>query len=466
MTKATEQLPLSLVGKRQPKHLSSESYGLLLLLLSALLFSIMGCFIKLAVSAGLPSTELVLFRGIFQFSWVASAMVFTMDGNNSHNNDNDLPQQRKALILRPFGSKLVRPIVIARGMVGGLGFVLYYYTVSVLPLGDATTLLSLNPIVTVLAARIVLGERLYPSYVLAAAASVVGSILIAHPASLFGHNPRNQDHVPPKSTIINPSSFGYLTAMLGTCCGASVYILIRKAGKAGVHTLQLLFSWSVFGILFSGSIELVSSFVQTTHHANGSTSVSSPSVMNLSSISTSGWWYIVATCCFGSGAHFLMNYAGRLAPAGLTSIVRSSGILWAYLWQIRFFHEQPTPSTILGVFMTLVSLIAVAIQQQQQQKQKQQSGEDSRVHQHLQYNTNQPKVPYCDLELEPPDEHRNKERLNDDKTKSYGSTDVMVHPLVIDSSHFNLLGGIPFLLTKLLPPTGEFGFLYFPFLSS
>ena len=82
--------------------------------------------------------------------------------------------------------------------------------------------------------------------------------------------------------------------------------------------------------------------------------------------------------------------------------------------------------------MILVSLIAVAIQQQQQQKQKQQSGEDSRVHQHLQYNTNQPKEPYCDLELEPPDEHRNKEHLNDDKTKSYGSTDVMVHPLVID----------------------------------
>ena len=64
-------------------------------------------------------------------------------------------------------------IVILRGITGGFGFINYYYTLETLLLGDATTLLSLYPIVTIFLARIVLGEVIKPLHLVAAILSVL-----------------------------------------------------------------------------------------------------------------------------------------------------------------------------------------------------------------------------------------------------------------------------------------------------
>jgi drug/metabolite transporter (DMT)-like permease len=310
----------------------------------------MAMFVKLATATGLPSTELVLLRAIFQGAFVILAMFWYTDPRANN-------KEKLLLIQRPFGSPQVRAFVIARGVIGGLGFIFYYYTYAVLPLGDATTLLSLNPVITVLGASIFLkDEPIRRSHLFAVAASVVGSMLLARPSFLFGTDENDES-----SSHSSPRAHGYLTGVLGACSGAAVYILIRRAGQEGVHTLQLLFSWCFFGLLYSVSLVI---FYQHGF-------VIPPSLWS--------WIYVLGVCTFGSLGHFLMNYAVRHAPAGLSSIVRSSGILWSYLLEVLVFRQLPQLWTILGVSLIVGSLAIVAVEKTNQKSPSSSDEEDDEI---------------------------------------------------------------------------------------
>ena len=348
-------------------NLSDESFSLWLLLISAFLFSGMGCFLKLAseIDGGLPSTQLVFYRATFQGFFVVLAMCLTRENDESTENDDVYDEQkefgkwsdktlkrRRLLIFIPFGSntKVIR-VVIARGILGGCGFIMYFYSMSAVPLGDAVTLFSLYPIHTLLLARVFLNEQIRTTHIIATIASVVGATLIAGPTFLFLnesiHREDNHD-------IVNP--LGYMTAFVGSFFGSFVIILIRKAGTLGVSALQLLFSWATFGITFSFVFKYVFEPIEGQWRTPPS---------------TRSWLYIFAMCSIGSMAHFLMNYAGRMGPAGLSSIVRSSDILFAYLWQILIFDDIVTLATILGVICVLSSLIVIALQKWKDETDKQ-----------------------------------------------------------------------------------------------
>jgi len=306
----------------KPKWLTVESYGLILVLLSAILYAIAGAFVKLGhVEGGLPSTELVFARGIFQGGIVVLGLYFCRDDK----------QQR--LIYRPFGNGVAaRKLVWMRGVLGGAGFLLDYHCMAVLPLGDAITLMSLYPFLTIFLARAFLGEEIKPLHLIVTTASIVGAVLIAQPTFIFGVD--NDADLP-------TSSLGYITGCLGSVCLACVVTLIRKAGKIGVHTFQLLLSWALFGIVFSvlfGPSEGVWKLPE----------------------SAEVWWYVAGVCVVGAWAHLMLNYAGRLAPAGLVSVVRASDIMWAYACEIEIFGQQPSRWTWMGVVLILASLLAIA----------------------------------------------------------------------------------------------------------
>lgn len=331
-----------LVGK--PWWLSNESYALWLLLVCAFLYSVMAAYIQLAVAQGISSMELVLMRALFQGFFVLLAMLWLPDDTLEEDRlTSSQLVQRPRLIQRPFGAARVRKVVVARGFLGGLGFLLYYYSVSVLPLGDATAFLSLRSIITVVVAAPSLGEPIRRAHVLAALASLLGCVLIAKPAFLSSSGTHSNNNDKNSQQQLQPE--GYVTALLGACCGAAVFVLMRKAGKGGTHTLQLLFSWVFFGTLFSSAILCMEKDALRWP--------------------TSGvaWGNILGTCVFGSLAHLLLNHAGRCAPAGLASIMRSSGILWSYGLELVVFGQVPQATTVCGALLILVSLGIVAAEQ-------------------------------------------------------------------------------------------------------
>mmetsp|Transcript_71855 Transcript_71855/g.145789 ORF Transcript_71855/g.145789 Transcript_71855/m.145789 type:complete len:382 (+) Transcript_71855:149-1294(+) len=311
----------------RPTWLSVETYGLVLVFFSAIFYALAGAFVKLAhKNGGLPSTELVFARGIFQGSLVVLGLYVCRDGKGQR------------LIAHPFGkSAAAQKLVWMRGIIGGAGFLLDYHCMAVLPLGDAMTLMSLYPFITIILARIFLQEEIKALHLVATIASVSGAVFISQPTFLFGGGTQDAP------------TLGYVTGLLGSCCLASILILIRKAGKIGVHTFQLLLSWALFGVVFSvvfGPYE-------------GTWKLPSDAMV---------WGYVAGVCIVGAGCHFMLNYAGRLAPAGLVSVVRASDILWAYCFEILLTVQRPNYFTWIGVVLVLGSIVAIGIEKIKESK--------------------------------------------------------------------------------------------------
>jgi len=306
----------------RPEWMTVESYGLIVVLISAVLYAIAGAFVKLAHQVGnLPSTELVFSRGIFQGSLVVGGMYF----------ERDLKGRR--LIHQPFGGTSARRIVAWRGLLGGMGFLLDYHCMAVLPLGDAITLMSLYPFLTIFLARVFLKEEVRPFHLAVTVVVITGAVCIAQPTFLFGGAPSPNFQ----------TRLGYVTGILGSCCLASILILIRKAGKIGVHTLQLLLSWAMCGTFFSIVVGPYEGLWLV------------PATKEI-------WFYVGGVCIVGAAAHLLLNYAGKMAPAGLVSVVRASDILWAYSCELSIFSDDhPNFLTWVGVMLVLTSLLLIGI---------------------------------------------------------------------------------------------------------
>lgn len=354
--------------------ISRESAGLAWLAGSAFLYSTMGIFLQRAAVA-LPSTQLVFIRSVFQGTLVVLTMIVivveepekdeeddTCRQDNNHTNEPQTtpsaqssqsqspPRQRqRRLINIPFGStwRVIR-IVLLRGLVGGIGFSLYYYTLAALPLGDALSLLSTKAVVCMLLGRVILHEPLYAWHGVVAAASLVGAICIAQPTVLFG----NDDDIA-NATTVNP--WGYLTAILGACSSAGVIILIRHAGSVGAHTLQLLASWATFGAVLSCAAAVV---FNNQWHWTG--------------VSIDIWINVLGMCVVGSAGHVLLNAAAQMAPAGPAAVVRASDISWGTLWQVVVFGQHPDDWTLTGTALIALSIVVLAIDKMRRNNNSQQ----------------------------------------------------------------------------------------------
>eukprot|EP00525_Craspedostauros_australis_P003384 CAMPEP_0198107960 /NCGR_PEP_ID=MMETSP1442-20131203/52_1 /TAXON_ID= /ORGANISM="Craspedostauros australis, Strain CCMP3328" /LENGTH=409 /DNA_ID=CAMNT_0043763139 /DNA_START=45 /DNA_END=1271 /DNA_ORIENTATION=- len=363
----------------QPSWMSAESYGLLLLLLNGLLFALMGMFLKLCSNSGIPSTELVLMRSLVQGFFVLILLcqmkpisvaqggphydhVVTHNAQVKAQADDDeagtstdllalLPQ--RPLLFTPFGGTWdVQRLVIVRGIAGGVGFIMYFATMKLLPLGDAMTLLSFTPIFTIFLAAFFLREPILLSHIMATCFSFAGAVFIAHPTFIFGSDGSHAE-----SSASQYGWVGYLTAILGSFCGAAAMTLIRGAGKIGAHTLHLLASFVFFGLISA----IAFGQLKVAQRLDGLWYV--PSQPDI-------WFYVFAMGMTGTSAHFLMNFAVQLAPAGLGSIVRSSNIVWAYIFEIIIFEEVPRFTTWIGVACVVTSLSIIAFQKVQDEQQK------------------------------------------------------------------------------------------------
>ncbi|HWV58095.1 MAG TPA: DMT family transporter, partial [Longimicrobiales bacterium] len=139
------------------------SRGLRYMAASALAFSIMSLLVKVA-GQRLPSQEVVLARAIV--SVAASWFVLRRRGTHVWG------KAPKLLLLR--------------GLLGFAALSCFYFSVTRLPLADATVIQFTNPVFAMLLAAHALDERIGRGEVLCVAASMLGVFLVARPPALFG----------------------------------------------------------------------------------------------------------------------------------------------------------------------------------------------------------------------------------------------------------------------------------------
>jgi drug/metabolite transporter (DMT)-like permease len=175
-----------------------SSLGARYMVTSALAFAVMSALVKLA-GARLPSQEIVAARAAITLMLSYAAL-------------------RAARVTPLLGHD--RRLLVLRGTFGFLALSCGYYSVTHLPLAEATVLQYLHPPVTALLAALVLGEALSARVFASMALSAAGLLLVTRPALLFGAS--------------GPAlpTYAVLAGVAGALLSSCAYVTVRKLGRS------------------------------------------------------------------------------------------------------------------------------------------------------------------------------------------------------------------------------------------
>ncbi|KAI8081312.1 uncharacterized protein BX664DRAFT_340102 [Halteromyces radiatus] len=288
-----------------------ERLGVILLGLSALSFTAMSACVKLSSEKSFGSFEIVFARSIVQ---LFLSLVTCGIGK-----------------INPLGNIGIRRWLLFRALVMSIGLSLFFYSLTTLPLLDATVLFSLGPVFTSIIASIALDERFTSLDTLCSISCLVGVVFVTKPGLFFTFN-----LVPEKT-----SHFGIECALLGAIMSAMSYITVRKVGK-NIHFL-------VHSVYF-GAI---------------STFISPPGLFLFQKLYLPSDWipvaYLLLVGVFAFIGQCLLNKGLKLAPTGIGIFTCGSDILFAWMAGSFFFQEYSDSHTIFGSFiiMTMTTLLGL-----------------------------------------------------------------------------------------------------------
>ena len=274
---------------------SAKQLGILLMILSALLFSSMQVVINVT-GERVPLMEQVFFRNI-----VSLILCFVLI-------------RRQGLSL--FGEKKYQPLLFMRSSFGLLGLVSLFYAASRAAQADVTILSKLSPFLVTLFAFLFLNEKIQkiqgPSLLIAFG----GAYLVANPAF-------HSDIIP------------LLMAILCSVFSSVSYTLLAYF-KDKVDALTVIMHFSTFCAVVSLPFFAIN--------------YTPPSLQDFS--------LLVLMGIFGGFGQIALTYAYRMAPAAEVSIYNYSGILFSMLLGYLVLGETvPTNSLVGGSLIVLASLL-------------------------------------------------------------------------------------------------------------
>jgi drug/metabolite transporter (DMT)-like permease len=168
--------------------------------ISALSFALMSGCVKAVSLGGIPVMEILAARAL-----VSSVLSYA-----------DI--KRKGI--SPWGHN--HRLLIARGVVGTMALMCFFYAITVLPLAEVTLLQYLNPVFTSIFALLFIGERIQRSTSVCILLSLIGLVFMVQPQFLFGSL---QVDVQPLPT------FGVVAALMGAFGAGAAYVLVRQLNK-------------------------------------------------------------------------------------------------------------------------------------------------------------------------------------------------------------------------------------------
>ncbi|KAI9472061.1 MAG: hypothetical protein EXX96DRAFT_509959 [Benjaminiella poitrasii] len=315
----TESTPL-LPKCKQPQHNKRrELIGLVFMTLSALGFSTMSLFVKLS-GTNFPSFEIVFARSVIQtlFGLIGCALYG----------------------VSPWGKRGVRRWLLLRGLAGTLGLCLFFYSITQLPLADATVVFFLGPAFTAILAAIVLREPFTLFDGICSVACMIGVILVSKPQFLF--------HTDTSAPVDDGDSisewkrlFAVLCALVGAMMSAVAYVTVRKIGR-GAHYMVHVVYFGLVSIVVSpiGMFLMQKPVLPRTGYEYG--------MLMLVGISA-----FVGQC--------FLNQGLQMAPAGPGTLMRMNDVVFAFLFGIFILHEYPDIYSISGASIIVIMTSAMGI---------------------------------------------------------------------------------------------------------
>ncbi|WP_088830734.1 DMT family transporter [Paenibacillus tyrfis] len=278
--------------------------GVLLAIFSSLVFSVMNALVK-AASVSIPSTEVAFFRSI-----IGTAIIYGMMRHSK------VPFSREGI-----------PLLVTRGVLGALYLLAYFYTISKIPLTDASILAHLSPFFVMALAVLVLKEKLSRRALTVLPVAILGAMLLIKPFQF--------------SSYSADALIGLLSAFFAAGAAVSIRMLSQKH-----HTYEIVFY-----------------FLATA------TLVSMPLMWNDFVVpSTLDWLYLISIGVVSLLGQLFLTKAFTHENAAVVEVTRYIGIVFNAMWGFLFWMEVPDLLTAAGGVLIVTACIALSRQKRPQSK--------------------------------------------------------------------------------------------------
>eukprot|EP01132_Coremiostelium_polycephalum_P007717 gene7717-9491_t len=295
------------------KQFIQTKQGLLFMIASAFLFSIMALLVK-TLSKDMPSLEIAFLRSFYNL--VGCLIILFILKEN------------------PLGAKPKRLFLSIRGLSGTVSLAAYFFTLSVLPLSEAVIISFTSPVITAALAAVILKERWGPFEALCAVLSLAGVVIISKPGFLFGSETSDPE-LPGHLKLVY-----ILVGVGGACFTAFSYIAVRVIGP-GTNPFVLGFYFSlVSSITMLPATFIFQEFVWPDWK---------------------GWLIISIIGVIATIAQTAANRGIQLEKAAKAAAMNYLQIIFTFLWEIIFLKERIDLWTMVGAGLILSCAVITAV---------------------------------------------------------------------------------------------------------
>lgn len=273
------------------------------MLVGAFWFSVMSVLVKLA-GRRLPSMEIVFFRGILTLA-MSYAIV------------------KRARIEPVLGVN--RRLLLQRGVLGAAALACFLFSLTHLPLAEATLIQYMNPVFAILVAHWWFRERMGAGEWVALAASLVGVLLITRPAFLFGG----------VASGIHPGHA--VIALMGAAFSGSAYATIRQMPNERPEVVVLYLPLM--------SVPMSVPFIASNWHA--------PTLEE--------WLLLLGIGLATQLAQTSMTKGLQVEKTARATMVGYVQIIFAGTWGALLFGETITALTVAGAVIVLTGMLSLVL---------------------------------------------------------------------------------------------------------
>jgi drug/metabolite transporter (DMT)-like permease len=289
--------------------LNAIDLGVRYMLVSSLLFAVMGAFAKLS-SESMSSIEVVFFRNVFGVLFVG-AMI--------------LKKPMQHVGGKPF-------LLFFRGLMGFVALLAFFYNIAHIPLGDAMTFSKTSPIFTALFAWLFLHEKLSFRGWFAVVIGFIGIVLITKPTGL------------------GLSKTDWLGIFSGV--GAALaYTSVREL-KNYYDTRAIVLSFMLVGTLGPLVLMVLSLYVPENNLDFLFAGFVMPEGIT--------WIYIMGMGLFATLAQLYMTKAYGESQAGIVGAVSYTNIVFSIAIGLMLGDSFPDSVMIMGIILIISSGVLVA----------------------------------------------------------------------------------------------------------
>lgn len=273
--------------------LSSKTKGVIFIVLSALSFTGMNTFVRLA--GDLPTMQKVFFRNFVAMIFALFAMLKAGDSFKPKKGS------VKYLLLRS-----------AAGLAGIFG---NFYALDKIELSDASMLNKMSPFFALVFSALFIKEKVKPKQAIAIAVAFIGSLFIIKP------------------TFANTNLFASLAGFVGGMAAGGAYTCVRWLGIKGENGRLIVLFFSVFSCILTVPYLIFDYHYMTAFQ----------------------WFSLLMAGVFAAGGQFAITAAYTHAPSREISVYDYSQIIFAAIVGFFVFGDVPDLWSFVG-YIIIISM--------------------------------------------------------------------------------------------------------------